>query len=97
MIEQDPITRIHPIRLAIIHHDPIRIKLRATIGTAWVEWRRFALWCFHDFAIQFGCGGLVEPDMLFKPASANGIEETEGAESVNVTSVFGHFERDFDV
>jgi len=97
MIEQDTIARIHPICLSVVHGDPERIQLGDTIGAAGIERCSLALRCLDDLSVQFGCGGLVEADVLFEAAGTDGVEETEGAEAVDVSSVFGHFERDLDV
>jgi hypothetical protein len=97
VIEQNPVARVHAIRLTIIYHNPIRVQFRATIWTAWVERRRLALGCFHNFSVQFRRRGLIKSDVLLESASADGSEEAEGAKSVDITGVFGHFEGDFNV
>lgn len=40
---------------------------------------------------------LVEANEVSKTAGADGIEETEGSDSINVSSVLGHVEGDLDV
>jgi hypothetical protein len=40
---------------------------------------------------------LVETDVLLKTTGADSIEETQSAQAVNISRVFGHFEGDFDV
>lgn len=40
---------------------------------------------------------MVEADVALEPAGADGVEETEGAEAVDVGGVFCHFEGDLDV
>lgn len=97
MVKQNPITRIHPIRLPIIHRNPERIELRSAIRTARVKRRLLRLRRLDDFAVQLRRRGLVEPDVLVEPAGADGVEETERAESVDIARVFGHLEGDFDV
>jgi len=97
MIKQDPITRIHPIRLSIIHHNPIGVQFRTAIRRAGVERRRFALRRLDDFAVQLGRRGLVEPHVLLQPACSDSVEEAESAKPINVPRVFCHLKRDFNV
>src|ERR1039457_1991567 len=37
MVEQDPITRVHSIGLAVIHRNPVRVKLRYSVWRARIE------------------------------------------------------------
>ncbi len=43
------------------------------------------------------CLYLVEADKVGKTAGTDGIEETEGSDSINIGSVLGHVEGDLDV
>ena len=97
MIEQDPIARKHAIGLAVVNDDPVRVKLRAAIRRARIERRGLTLGRLDDLTVQLGCGRLVEFDMLFKTAGADSVEKAKGTEPVDVASVFGHLERDFDM
>ncbi|RUS30880.1 hypothetical protein BC938DRAFT_478824 [Jimgerdemannia flammicorona] len=40
---------------------------------------------------------LVEPDLLGQTDGADGIEETEGAEGIDIARVLGHVEGNFDM
>lgn len=97
MVEQDPVARIHAIRLTVVHRDPIAVELRDTVRRARVERCRLALGRLDDLAVQLGRGRLVEPHMLFKAARPDRIEEAQRAEAVDVPSVLGHLERHLDV
>ena len=97
MIEQDTIAREHAIRLAVVDNDPVRVELGTAIRRARVEWRGLALWSLGDLAIKLRRGRLVELDVFFETAGANGVEETKGAEPVDIACVFGHLKGDFDV
>ena len=97
VVKQDPIAGVHPIRLPIIDRDPVRVQLRDAIRGARVERRRLTLRRLDDLAIQLGRGRLVESHVLFKAASANGVEQTESPECIDVPGVFSHLEGDFDV
>ena len=97
VVEEDPIARIHPIRLAVIHDDPVRVQLCDAIRRTRVKRRTLALRRLDDLAVELRGGGLVEPDVLLEPAGADGVEETEGPEAVDVTGVFSHLKGDLDV
>lgn len=50
-----------------------------------------------DLAVEFRRGGLVKADVLLKAACTDGVEQTEGAEAVDVASVLGHLKGDLYV
>ena len=52
MIEQDAITGIQSVGFPIVDSDPIGIKFRHCIGTAWIKWGGFFLWDLLHQAIQ---------------------------------------------
>jgi hypothetical protein len=95
MVEQNPIARIHPVRLAIVHNNPVRIQLGASVRGSRIEWRGLALGRFHYLSVQFRGGSLVELDVFFESTGTDSVEETKSAQAVNVTRVFCHFEGDF--
>jgi hypothetical protein len=97
VVEQDAVARIHPVRLAVVDHDPVRIQLRHAVRAAGVERRRLRLGRLDDLAVELGGRGLVEADVLLEPAGPDGVQQTEGAEAVDVAGVFGHLEGDLDV
>lgn len=97
VVEQDTVARIHPIRFTIVDRDPIRVQLGNTVRATWVERGCLALRRFDDLAIQFRGRGLVESHVPLESDGTNGIEETEGADAVNIGCVLCHFKRDLDV
>lgn len=97
MVKQDTVACIHAICLSVIDGDPESVELGDTVGGTRVEWGSLRLRSLNDLSIQLGSGGLVETDVLLESTRSNGVEETEGTEAVDVTSVFGHLERDLDV
>jgi len=97
VVEEDPIASIHAIRLAVIHDDPVRVQLCDTIRRTGVKRGALALWGLDDLAVELGRGRLIEPDVLLEPAGADGVEETEGPEAIDVAGVFCHLKGDLDV
>jgi hypothetical protein len=97
VVEQDTIARKHPIRLAVVDRDPVRIQLSNTVWAARVERSSLALGSLDDFAVEFGRGGLVEPDVFLESDCADGIKETKGSHTVDVSCVLSHLKGDFDM
>lgn len=84
MIEQDTIARVHVVSFTIIDGNPVCVELGHTVGTARIERRGLALRSLDDLAVEFGSGSLVEADVLLQTDGPDGVEETKGAERVNV-------------
>lgn len=97
MVEQDPVARIHPVRLAVISDYPKGVELGASVGRPGVERGCLTLRGLHDLAVQLGRRRLVEPHMLLEPAGTDGVEQPQRAQPVDVPSVLGHFKGDLDV
>lgn len=97
VVKQDTVAGIHAIGLPVVDGDPVCVQLGDTIGGTGIERGSLGLWSFDDLPVQLGGGGLVETDMFFESTRTDGIEETESTETIDVTSVFGHLERDLDV
>lgn len=87
VIEQDPVARVHSIRLAIIDSNPVSIEFGHTVRRTRVEWCSLGLRSLDDLSVQLGCRGLVEPDMLLETAGSDRVEETKRAESIDVALI----------
>ena len=68
-----------------------------TIGRTRIERCVFILRCFLRFSEQFRRGGLKDPDRLLKSADANGIDDAQGAQSVDISRVHRQREWSTDV
>lgn len=97
VVEQDAVAREHAVTLPVVDRDPVRVELRTSVGRSGVEGGRLALGSLDDLSVQLRSGRLVEPDVLLEAAGTDGVEETEGAEPVDVAGVFSHLEGDLDV
>lgn len=51
----------------------------------------------NDLAIKLGSGRLVEPDVLFKAAGTDRIQEAQCTQAVNVSGILGHLEGNLDM
>ena len=61
MVEEQPITGIHPVALAVVNCDPVGIKLRNSVRTARIEGRTFLLRDFLHQAKKLAGTRLVDP------------------------------------
>ncbi|MPN26903.1 hypothetical protein SDC9_174329 [bioreactor metagenome] len=57
----------------------------------------FVLGAFFDFAVKLGGGGLVDPAALFHFEDAQGFQNSQGPQGIDVAGVFGHVEADLYV
>src|SRR5882757_11156604 len=80
VIEQDAVAGEKPIRLAVIHRDPISINLGGPIRRARVEGCRLPLRDFLNLAEHFGSGRLVEPRLAVEPQNTDGFEHSQRAQ-----------------
>jgi hypothetical protein len=97
VVEQDTVAGVHPVRFTVVDTDPIRVELGAAVGGSGVEGRGLTLRGLDNFAVEFRSGGLVEADVFLQAAGSDGVEETQGAETIDIASVFRHLEGDLDV
>jgi hypothetical protein len=94
VVEQDAVAGIQAVGLAVVHGDPVGVELGHAVGAARVEGGGFALGGFAHQAIQLAGAGLVEAGFLLQPQDADGLQQAQGAQGVDVGGVFGGFEAD---
>ncbi len=97
MIKQNPVARVHSVRFAVIYCDPEGVQLRNRVRGTRMEGRGFGLRGFADQSIQLRRGSLVETHRLRHPQDANGFEQPQRSQGVNVGCVLRGFERDSNV
>ena len=85
MIEENAIASVHAVGLPVVDHDPVGVQLGDTIGTAGVEGSRLALGSLNDFSVELRSRCLIESNVFLKTDGTDGVEETESAETVNIT------------
>mmetsp|Transcript_10309 Transcript_10309/g.32597 ORF Transcript_10309/g.32597 Transcript_10309/m.32597 type:complete len:337 (-) Transcript_10309:231-1241(-) len=97
VVEQDPVARVHPVRLAVVDHDPVRVQLGRGVRRARVEGRRLALGHLLHEAVELRGGRLVEARLPGEARRADRVEQPQRAETVCVSRVLRHLERYLDV
>jgi len=71
VIEQDAVASIDTVSLAIVHGDPIGIKLRDGIGASRIKWGCLFLRCFLNQSVEFARTGLIKSGLPLKSQNAN--------------------------
>src|SRR5690242_4827250 len=89
VVEKYAAAGVHPIRLPIIHRDPMAVNFRYTIWRARVERCRLALRRFLDLAEHFRSGGLVKAGLVLQVQDTNRFEYTERTDGIRVCGVLG--------
>ncbi len=97
VVEQDAVGGEHTVRLAVVDHDPVGVLLGHAVRGARIKGGLLGLRDLAHFAIQLGRGGLVEAGEVGEAARADGVEETQCADAVDLRGVFGHLEGHGDV
>eukprot|EP00966_Prymnesium_polylepis_P324966 7380968-Prymnesium_polylepis.2 len=97
VVEEDSITRVHPVRLAIVDHDPVAVLLRDAIGGPRVEWRQLRLWHLPHPPKELTCRRLIESGGVLQTRRADAVQQPQDAEPVDVSGVLGRFERSLHV
>lgn len=97
VVEEDTVRGVHSVRFTVVLDDPESVKFRYTVRGTRVEGSSLGLRSFNDLSVEFGGRGLVESNVVVQSASSDSIEETECSETVDITSVFSHIERNLDV
>ena len=92
MVEQNAVGRVHPVRLAVIDCNPVRIQLGYAIWAARVKRCRFVLRRDVCFAKQFRGRSLVIASLLFQTENAYRFKYAQCSKSVGIGRVFRRFE-----
>ena len=88
MVEQNAAGRVHPVRLAVIDCNPVRIQLGYAIWAARVKRCRFVLRRDVCFAKQFRGRSLVIASLLFQTENAYCFKYAQCSKSVGIGRVF---------
>src|SRR5262249_50075337 len=95
MIEENTVAGEEIIGFPVIDDNPVTIELRDSIGTARVERGLLGLRDLPDAAKKLACRRLVK--FRFHPRLTDRVEESQRAHRVDLSRIFGHIERHFDV
>src|SRR5580693_3634825 len=97
MVEQDTVAGIHAVGLAVVHRDPVAVKLGHRIGRARIERRGLLLRNLLNQAVQLRGGRLVEPRLLFHAEDADRLQQPQHADRIGVGGIFRALEADADM
>src|SRR5258705_1659239 len=97
MIEQDAVRGEHAVGFAIVHRDPVAVKLADAIGRARIERRGFLLRDLLHQTVQLRSGRLVEPRLLLHAENPDRFQQPQYADGVGIRGVFRAFETDADM
>ena len=97
VVEEDAVGDVHVVGLAVVDHDPVGVLLGDAVGRAGVEGRELALGDLAHLAEELGGGGLVEAAGLLEAAGADGVQQAQRADGVDLGGVLGEVEGDLDV
>ncbi len=94
VVEQDAVTGIHAVGLAVVDRNPVGVELGHGVGAARVKRRGFFLGRFLHQAVEFAGRGLVKAGFLLQPQDADGFQNAQGAHAIYICCVFGAFKAD---
>lgn len=97
VVKEDAVGDVHVVGLAVVDHDPVGVLLGDAVGRAGIEGRELALGDLAHLAEELGGGGLVEAAGLLEAAGADGVQQAQRADSVDLGGVLGEVEGDLDV
>ena len=97
MVEEDAVAGIHAVGLAVIDGDPVGVELGHGVGAARVEGRRLALRHFLHQAVELRGRGLVEARLAPEPEEADGLEQAQRSQRIDVGGVFRRLEAHRDM
>jgi hypothetical protein len=97
VIEQDAVGGVETVGLAVIHGDPVGVKLGRGVGAARIEGGGLALGDFLDLAVKLGRRGLIKAHGLFQAENANRLQQPQCPQAIGVGGVFRGLEADLDV
>src|ERR1700692_2821561 len=91
MIEQDAVGGEHAVGFAIVHRDPVAVKLGDAIGRARIERRGFFLRDLLHQTVQLRSGRLVEPRLLLHAENPDRFQQSQHADRVGIRGIFRAF------
>ena len=97
VVEQYPVTGVHPVGLAIVDRNPVRVELRDRVGRPRIERCGLSLGGLLDQPVELRGRGLVETAAVGHPQEPDPLEEPQRADRVDVGRVFRGLKRDRDM
>jgi hypothetical protein len=97
VVEEHAVAGENAIGLAVIHGDPKSVQLGDRVRRPRVEGRRDALRHLLHLAVELRRGGLVELGLLLEATDADGVQQAQRADAVDIGCVLWAFERHSDM
>ena len=96
MIEQDTITGVETMRLAVVYRDPVPIHFGHTVGVAWTKTGSFLLWVFLGLAKHLAGASLVVANLAVRVILElpDCLEQFQGPNGIDLGGVHRHLETD---
>ena len=95
MVEKNPVAGVHPVRLAIIYRDPVRVHFGATVGASRIKRRFLGLRDLLHKTVHLAGRCLIKPRI--DPRLPNGLQKPDRSHTRHVARVFGVVKTDTDM
>ena len=92
VVEQNAVAGVNAVGFAVIDGNPVGIEFGHGIGRTRIKRRGFFLRDFLHQTVQFGRGGLVKTGFVFQAQKADGFQQAQRADGIDICRVFGGFE-----
>ena len=97
VVEEDAVAAEHAVGVAVLLDDPEAVLLGDGIGAEGVEGGVLVLGHFLDLAVELGGGGLVDLAAIGEAHLADGLDDAEHANGINIGGELGGVKADLHV
>ena len=97
VVEEDAVAAEHAVGVAVLLDDPEAVLLGDGVGTEGVEGGVLVLGHFLDLAVELGGGGLVDLAAIGEAHLADGFDDAEDADGIDIGGELGGVEADLHV
>jgi len=94
VVEQDAVDSEHAVSLAVVDRDPVGVDFGGAVRRPRIKRGRLLLRDLLYLAEHLRGGGLVEADLLFQVACADGVQDSQSSDGVDLGGVLGQVEGD---
>ena len=97
VVEEDAVAAEHAVGVAVLLDDPEAVLLGDGVGTEGMEGGVLVLGYFLDLAVELGGGGLVDLAAIGEAHLADGLDDAEDADGIDIGGELGGVEADLHV
>ena len=97
VVEEDAVATEHTVGVAVLLDDPEAVLLGDGVGAEGVEGGVLVLGYFLDLAVELGGGGLVDLAAIGEAHLADGLDDAEHANGIDIGGELGGVEADLHV